>query len=870
MRRAEPTLLRSPLLRLHATEARNQTLARLIAVGVLLLTVLTGLVTTAEAAAITEEMISVANDGTPGNGSAGAGAISSDGRYVAFQSDADNLVPGDTNGEYDIFVRDRLSHTTERLSVASDGAQGNNGSFFPAISDDGRFVAYYSEASNLVADDTNGKGDLFVRDRLTGTTERVSIGDDESEANWRSSLEGISGDGRYVAFSSFASNLVPGDTNGIPGDSYSGSDVFVRDRAAGTTERVNVSTSGDQANGESTSASISADGRFVAFVSWASNLAPGDDRAESDIFVHDRQTHTTERVPARPGDAGYNEPRISADGRFVVFRFSSATAGVCGILLRDRQTAQTVVVATSVHSWECTVAGPSVSADGRYVSFTQWSYYCYMPAPGGSTASPGDSRSTSTDFHDRAGLICEVCCYAVMLYDRLTDEAAALISGDSPYISADGRYVVFSGGADIGPWQVYLYDRARDRTPPTIRITGGCSSVVCSAPLIISWEGSDDHTPADQLTYFWRLDSGDWHGPTSDTSVDLSTIPPGSYLLQIRAQDLAGNTGWAQCQVRYVPEPPQIVVTSPRQGAIVKGVVTITANISGSGFSRVDFYARGELLCGRWGEPWECTWDTDAVAPGVASICAKTVDWCGRSAEQCITVNVRNQTFEDVPPDHPAWLAIETIAARGITSGCSLDPRLFCPYANVTRAQLAAFICKAAGKAPLGSPTPTFADVPKTHWAYGYIERFCDAESWNGNALQPRRVGASGSPQGAAPGYACSFFPSKKFCPSASVTREQIAWILCTATGKQPTASCSGTFADVLGSNPFCRWIERLADATSWPGSKPVTSGCACPSTSGGASPPGYPPAAKCYCPKSNVTRGQMAVFLVRAFGIPL
>jgi hypothetical protein len=220
---------------------------------------------------------------------------------------------------------------------------------------------------------------------------------------------------------------------------------------------------------------------------------------------------------------------------------------------------------------------------------------------------------------------------------------------------------------------------------------------------------------------------------------------------------------------------------------------------------------------------------------------------------------VRNQTFEDVPPDHPAWLAIETIAARGITTGClpAQQPGalpLFCPYANVTRAQLAAFICRAAGKAPLDRATPTFADVPKTHWAYGYIERFCDPESWAGSA----------------PGYACALFPSKKFCPSASVTREQIAWILCAATGRQPAASCSGTFADVPSSNPLCRWIERLADATSWPASTPVTSGCICPSTSLGASPPTYPPGARCYCPKSPVTRAQMAVFIVRAFGITL
>jgi hypothetical protein len=313
-----------------------------------------------------------------------------------------------------------------------------------------------------------------------------------------------------------------------------------------------------------------------------------------------------------------------------------------------------------------------------------------------------------------------------------------------------------------------------------------------------------------------------------------------------------------------------VSITSPANGATARGTVTITAAVSGvSSVERVEFYVNGELLCTDTEAPYSCEWDTTSVGRafprppsataalgraalqqnGPAQICAKAFDVCARSTQKCITVTVRNQTFEDVPPDHPAWLAIETIAARGITSGClpAQQPGrlpLFCPYANITRAQLAAFICRAAGKTPLERAVPTFADVPKAHWAYGYIERFCDAESWGGNA----------------PGYACSVFPSKRFCPGTAVTREQIAWILCTATGKPPMPSCSGIFADVPSSNPFCRWIERLADATSWPGSAPVTSGCLCPS--------GYPPGAKCYCPKSPVTRAQMAVFLVKAFGI--
>ncbi len=173
----------------------------------------------------TTERVSVSSDGTEGNWYSHFPSISADGRYVAFQSAASNLVPGDTNGYWDVFVRDRLTGTTELVSVSSDGTQGNDESYDRAlsISADGRFVAFGSEASNLVPGDTNGHSDVFVRDRLTGTTERVSVSSDGTQGNYGGYWPSISADGRYVAFHSPASNLVPGDTNGH-------SDVFVRDR----------------------------------------------------------------------------------------------------------------------------------------------------------------------------------------------------------------------------------------------------------------------------------------------------------------------------------------------------------------------------------------------------------------------------------------------------------------------------------------------------------------------------------------------------------------------------------------------------------------------------------------------------------------
>ena len=215
-------------------------------------------------------------------------AISADGRFVAFDSFASNLVAGDTNGVVDVFVRDRVAGATERVSVSSSGAQAN-GSVSAAMSADGRFVAF---SSDLVAGDTlEDLDDVFVRDRVAGTTKRVSVSSTGAQANDSSKSPAISADGRFVVFGSGASNLVAGDTNGA----Y---DVFVRDRVAGTTERVSLTSTGAQVNHGSNvgAGAISADGRFVVFDSTASNLVAGDTNGAMDVFVRDRVARTTERV----------------------------------------------------------------------------------------------------------------------------------------------------------------------------------------------------------------------------------------------------------------------------------------------------------------------------------------------------------------------------------------------------------------------------------------------------------------------------------------------------------------------------------------------------------------------------------------------
>jgi Tol biopolymer transport system component len=298
---------------------------------------------------------------------------------VAFTSEASNLVAGDAFGWDDIFVRDRLNGTTERISVDSSGAEGNADSRYPSISADGNCVAFVSAATNFTSGDTNTYWDVFLRDRQQGTTERVNVDSAGTQADRPGSDPCVSADGRYVAFVSEATNLVAGDANGVQ-------DVFVRDRQQATTERVSVGSGGTEGNGESVEPAISADGRFVAFKSYAPNLVTGDTNGYQDVFIRDRQLGTTQLVSVAPGgaqaDGSSYTPAISADARFVAFRSGATnlvsvdTNGVDDVFVRDRLigTTELVSVATGGAQGTAYSSEPSISDDGMFVAY-------YSPAP---------------------------------------------------------------------------------------------------------------------------------------------------------------------------------------------------------------------------------------------------------------------------------------------------------------------------------------------------------------------------------------------------------------------------------------------------------------------------------------------------------
>ena len=370
--------------------------------------------------------VSLHTDGTEGDRDSNDPSISADGRYVAFESFASTLVAGDTPfpfGFPDIFVRDRDADgngtydeaggvSTVRVSVDSDGIAWDGPSLNPSISTNGRYVAFDSDAG-LVVDDTLVAPDVFVHDRDydedgiyddedgtydTGevSTVRVSVRSDGTEADQNSSAPSISLDGRYVAFESFATNLVAGDLNGL-------FDVFVHDRDADgdgiydeagaiSTVRVSVRSDGTEADQASAAASISGDGRYVAFVSDATNLVVGDLNGFFDVFVHDLQTGATTRVSVDSagveGNGISNFPSISDDGRYVAFESLSTNLvaddnnGSADVFVHDRDAdgngaydepggISTVRVSVDLDGVQGNgnSNAPSMSADGKSVTF---------------------------------------------------------------------------------------------------------------------------------------------------------------------------------------------------------------------------------------------------------------------------------------------------------------------------------------------------------------------------------------------------------------------------------------------------------------------------------------------------------------------
>lgn len=389
-----------------------------------------------------------------------APALTSDARYVVFTSGA-NLATGASNGQRHVFVRDRQTDTTTLVSKASDGAQANGDSYAPSISSNGRYVVFESVASNLVAGDTNALSDIFLHDLQTQTTTRLSVGPAGLQADGASWRPVISGDGLYVAFDSWATNLTA--------TALGNGNVYRRDIAGASNTLVSAATGGGGGNGVSSSASISADGSRIAFWSYASDLVVGDAGGLWDIFVWDanatpktrlitKSTGGTQKDQGADSASRVVQPTISADGSRVAYSTTATNLvaddsnGLQDVFVHVLGTGVTTRVSTGTGNVQATGDSPvgqgeriAVSSDGAWIAFST-----------AATNIAGIGTGTQN----------------LLLRNTTTDAAIALTASTGfngvggPAISGDGRYIGFVSSNQLDPRFASSGVFVRDRTVP--------------------------------------------------------------------------------------------------------------------------------------------------------------------------------------------------------------------------------------------------------------------------------------------------------------------------------------------------------------------------------------------------------------------
>lgn len=602
---------------------------------------------------------SKAGDGTLGNARSGSPSLSTDGRYLAFASFASNLVANDTNESQDIFVRDRLTGQTTRVSVAGDGTEGNAASFNPCISADGRFIAFDSDANNLVADDTNMYADIFVHDRQSGETTRASMAGDGTEGNYGSFWPSLSADGRYVAFDSDATTLVANDANGVadifvhdrqtgmttrvsmqsdgsellgwgsfcPSMSADGllvafesihaldgipcCAIFVHDRQTGVTAHVSVAGDGTPANDWSNTPCLSADGRVVAFHSQADNLAPDDTNAAVDIFVHDLVSGDTTRVSiatgGAEGDGGSYLAGLSADGRYVTFASEASNLApddlneAMDVFVHDRQTGHTTRVSVSDDGAEGNAASdaPCISANGYYVAF----------ASEAGNLAPGDDNGAQDIF-----LVAQFSFQPDLLIQGAND---ALAQGNDVYAVPEGQTATARVGRGIAA--IYRIHLENDGTASdTLLLTGTGDGPGWRVRYFDAVDGGTEITASVTGIDGWLVTLAAGAGViiraevTPDDTV-LDGIDYSIALAAVSMEDPAMSDTVYAVTTR-VPLSAVALSALPLTACVPGNTVTLTAIPTGGSRPRYRFYVR----------PPGATSDTDIRGYAASSTCLYT------------------------------------------------------------------------------------------------------------------------------------------------------------------------------------------------------------------------------------------------------
>jgi len=437
-------------------------------------------------------------DGSPGNGPAGTGSStiarpSADGRYIVFASTAEDLVSNDANGQRDVFRRDRLTGDVELASLAADGTQGDGSSSLPSVSDDGQLIAFESLATNLVPGDTNGTLDVFVKDMTSGALERVSLTWLGTESTGNAFAGIISGDGRYVAFQSSAGDLTGGtDTLGFI-------DVFVRDRQLGTTKLASPASGGGFANGNSLVSDLSRNGRWVVYRSVADDHVGLDTNSQQDVFRYDLQTGSTVRVSLGPqllpglwaqGDGDSSGGAVSDDGATVAFDSfatnldSNDTNGAFDVFVRDLQTGTTTLVSRGPGGVSASGSSnsASLSGDGNTVVFASLA-----------------SDLVGNDTNGQRDVFAYDAVFGAITRASVDGQGLQGFAQNlNPEVSRDGAWIGWESAWPFDPDDTNgvsdVYVRGQDCTFPAIHCTAKTTSNGCTPRILWAGEAKADLT----------------------------------------------------------------------------------------------------------------------------------------------------------------------------------------------------------------------------------------------------------------------------------------------------------------------------------------------------------------------------------------
>lgn len=395
-------------------------------------------------AADNTKCVSISSNGTQSNSYSYDPSISADGRYVVFSSNADNLVENDTNYYQDIFVHDLVSNITERVSISSDSEEANGDCYNPSISGDGRYITFNSYANNLVLNDKNNLCDIFVYDRILKNTTRISISTTGEEADGDSFEASISSDGCYVVFTSYATNLVPNDSNNF-------GDIFMYNMNTSTIKRVSVNSKGGETNSDSFQPAISADGRFITFTSYADNLV-NDNNVSSDVFVYDQTLNTIIRVSVsnngEEGNFNSEQPSISGDGNYIVFtsyadNLSPDDENYKSDIFVYNQVSKKIERVSFLKGREITKNShsPAISANGRYIIFAVGETYS-------SIAMVSVNNFNVNEYGHGLIFVHDILLGSTDVVSVSNNGEIANRDCNEPVINADGSYVAFSSYAD--------------------------------------------------------------------------------------------------------------------------------------------------------------------------------------------------------------------------------------------------------------------------------------------------------------------------------------------------------------------------------------------------------------------------------------